>query len=127
MYIWNEYEYDEVWCHDMFETKEECIQDAIGNYGIKPGETIYIGKVYEYIPTADVDSMLENMEQDAYEECGDPAEDWYISSRKGNEEAFDELCDRVNAAVNEYLKKIGMIPHFYKIDNVHSFEISKDE
>ena len=123
MYIWNEYENDEIWYHDMFETEEECIADAIENYDIGLGETIAIGRVYEYVPYPDVDRMLEQMEEDAYEECGDVAYDWDVSIRKGNEEAYDELCADVANAVNKYLKKIGMTPNFHKITDVYTITL----
>lgn len=127
MYIWNENEHDEIWYLDIFETEEECVEDAIKNYNMMPGETIFIGKIYEYVPYPDVDIMLERMENDAYEECGDVTDWWEISNRKYNPEAFDELCEKVNTAVDEYLKKIGMMPNFYKIKDVHKVIIGEEE
>lgn len=126
-YIWNENENDEYWYHDQFETIEECIEDAIVNYDLRPGDVIYVGETYPWNPTPDVANMLEDMEIDAYEECGECAENWDITPTKKNMEAYIELCDRINLALNEYLKKIGEVPKFFKIENIHQIVISEDD
>lgn len=121
-YTWNYTEYDN-WDHDIFESEDECIRDAIENHGMKSGETIVIGTIYKYTPFVDVDSLLEHIEYYASDACGEVADDWNITTCKGNEEAYDELCNKVTAAVNEYLKKTGMEPDFNKIDDIHLVDI----
>ena len=122
MYTWNENEKDELWMNGLFDTEEECIKDAIG-CGMKIGNTICIGTAVKYEPYVDVDGLLEHMEYYASDACGEAADDWDISTRKGRESEYDELCEKVSAAVNEYLKKIGMVPDFYNIEDIYYFEI----
>ena len=121
MYTWN-YEECGLWEHDLFETIDECIDDA-RKQGVSLGESIYIGEPDLYIAYPDIETLLENMEYHASEECGEAADAWCISYKKGNEEAWDELTERVIYAVNEYLKKIGQEPDFYKIINVEKVEV----
>lgn len=120
MLSWSYNEGDELWQHDMFLTAEECMADAKENYGRKAGETIAIGTVYPYIVSADVDDILEYIEQDAYETCGEAAENWDISSRKIFDKEMDELQSRVAECVNDYLAVIGEKPSFYKIDDIYT-------
>ena len=122
-YTWNYNETDELWLHDIFDTIEDCILDAKENYDVKSDETIAVGVIYPYIPKTDIDILLERLEEDAYEECGEAAESWYISTRKGHEKEFDELQEKVDLLVTEYLEKIGEKPYFYKIDDVRTIKV----
>lgn len=124
MLTWSYNKTDEIWQHDEFATVEECIVDAKENYGMKQGEQIVIGTVYPYIVCVDVDSMLERIEENAYEEYGDVAEDWEISSRKYHEKETDELQEKVNLLVDEYLDKIQERPTFTKIDNIYTITLN---
>lgn len=126
MYTWNKYENDDIWMNALFDTEEECISDAIG-CEMKTGDTIYIGTAIQYEPYVDVDGLLEHMEYYAYDACGEVADDWDVSTRKGRETEYDELCEKVTAAVNEYLKKIGMVPDFYYIEDLHKVIIGEEE
>lgn len=124
IYSWSDNATDELWSNGTFETVEECIKDAKSDWnGKKPGDEIAIGTVVPYVVNADIDCMLEQLEQDAYEECGDAADSWYISTRKGHEKEYDELQEKITALVNEYLEKICEKPSFYKIDDIYTVMI----
>lgn len=124
IYTWSESATDELWIHDLFETEEDCIKDAKDNYCKRIGEEIAIGTVVPYEVNVDVDCMLEQLETDAYDECGEVAESWNISTRKGHEKEIDELQEKITELVNEYLEKIGEKPSFYKIDNIYTVVIN---
>lgn len=124
MFTWSNKETDELWQHDIFRTVDECIVDAKENYKMKQGEQIAVGIVCPYVISVDVEGMLENIEENAYEECGEVSESWGISSRKHFKKEMDGLQEEVNFLVNEYLEKIKEKPTFYKIDNIHTFTIN---
>ena len=124
IYSWSDNATDELWSNGTFETVEECIKDAKLDWnGKKSGDEIAIGTVVPYVVSADIDCMLEQLEQNAYEECGDAAESWDISTYKGHKKEFDELQEKVTELVNEYLEKIGEKPTFYKIDDIYTVTI----
>lgn len=124
MLTWSYSETDELWQHDEFETVEECILDAKENYSMKAGEQIAIGTVYPYVVSVDIDSMLERIEEDAYEECGEASENWGITSRKHFDKEMDKLLEEVTNCVNKYLEAIGEVPKFYKIDNIYTVALN---
>lgn len=126
MYTWSENKEDEWWNKGEFDTEKECVQEAIQRYGFKPGDTVAIGTVYPYKPHPDIDSLLERLEEDAYEACGEAAESWNISTQKGREKEQEELYRGVEKLVNEYLEKIGEKPGFYKVDNIHTVDIKAE-
>lgn len=123
MFTWTYNENDEIWQHDIFKTEDECILDAKENYGFGYGETIAIGTVVPYTVFADVDTLLERLEEDAYEECGEVAEGWEISSRKHYDKEMDKLQEEITECINKYLLSIKEMPSFYKIDDIYTVEV----
>ena len=124
MFTWNYSESDELWQHDEFKTEEECILDAKENYEMKVGDEIAIGTIYPYRVIVDVDRMLESIEEEAYEECGEVSESWNISSRKLYGKEIDELQEKVTKLVEDYLIKIKENPNFYKIGDTYTVTIN---
>lgn len=121
MYTWTDDENNEIWRKDIFETIEDCILDAKENYCKEEGEDIAIGIICPYTPDIFIEGILEDIEIRAYERCGEVAESWDISTRKGHENEMDELEKKVTEAVNDYLEKIKGKPSFYTIEDIHTF------
>jgi hypothetical protein len=118
-YTWSYHETDELWQHDIFDSKEDCIADAKENYSCKAGETIAIGKPKAFVPSVDAESVLEALEEQAYEECGDASDGWLDYPRQ----AIDNLSDRLTKCVNDWLKETKQEPSFYTITDIETIEI----
>lgn len=115
----------DIWRNDLFDTEEECIEDAI-EQGYKAGDTIVIGEAEEYTINADVGLLLDRLEEDAYEQCGEIAADWNIY-KKEHEKELEELRKEVTFAVEKFLKKINQEPYFYKIVGIREITIGGKE
>ena len=124
MYSWSGNKDDELWNYGIFETIDDCIQEAVNGYEYHSGDTIAVCTVALFEPSVDIDCMIERLEENAYEECGEAAESWYIFGRGDkNTEAWDDLQNGVNKLVLEYLEKISEKPGFFRIEDVHMVEI----
>lgn len=123
-YTWETSEAD-IWRHDVFDTVDDCIADAKENYCIETGTEIVVGEVVHWEPYVDANSVLERLEEDAYEECGEVAEDWYAYDYKSEEgrKSLDKLSDRLTEIVGQWLKGNGTYPTFYMIKNVEVVEV----
>jgi len=121
-YTWEKDENEELWRHDTFESIEDCILDAKENYEHKVGDIIYIGETELYIPSVDAESILENIEEQAYETIGECAENWDIYDYKKREELY-ELSNELTEVVNNWLKKYNREPSFYSVVDVKPIEI----
>lgn len=116
IYTWSKHEDDGVWTNATFGTEAECIRDAAesGESGV-----IYIGECTDpYSPCPDVDSMLERLEEDAYEEYGEVTEGWQPLDTKNHEAEYERLVAAVTDAVNTYLAETNQTPDFYHIRNI---------
>ena len=122
-YTWEYNDDTELWYNDLFDTVEDCIADARDNYMVEIGETIAVGEVVPYEPYIMADNILDELEEDAYEECGEVAEDWNAYSWKDDEKSLDELSNKLTEIVRQWLKDNGTYPYFYKIKNVKTVEV----
>jgi hypothetical protein len=114
-YTWNENWSDEIWNHDRFDTIEECVKDAVENYGKKPGDKIVIGICEDYEPHVDVGTILDRASEDAYETCGEVAEGWPTFIRLKGYADEDKLQEKMDKAFREWLEETNQMPGFYHI------------
>ena len=113
-YTWSESENDELWSHGLFDTVKECIKDAKENYDYKIGETIAVGITEPFVVNVDGSDILERLEEDAYEECGEASEGWLSCPYKD----IEKLSERLTECVNEWLKETNQEPSFYHIHSI---------
>ena len=113
-YAWSDNLADEIWRGGKFSSIEECIRDAVA-CGKEPGDTIAVGICEDYVPELDAYALLEQVSNDAYEECGEAAEGWpEFECRKGYRDA-DKLQEALDKVFKEWLKETNQIPRFYHI------------
>ena len=80
-YTW-EYGETDIWQHDLFDTVEDCILDAKENYLVEPGTEIVVGEAVFCEPYVSAINILKRLEENAYEEVGVVADDWYAFDYK---------------------------------------------
>lgn len=110
----------EIWSNSA-NSIEQCISEAMAQGG--HGLHVYIGENIEFSTTVDATQILANISEQAYETCGEAAEDWVVydhSSRTGIAE-IDELSKILTDAVNAWLKKHQREPDFYSIENIDKY------
>lgn len=123
MLTWNRLNNDGLWMHSQFETEAECIKDATDNYEMKTGDSILIGTVNPYIVSVGAEDVLERLEEQAYDECGEAAESWNTFDTKINNEALDKLSEELTECVNRYLESVHEKPSFYHIEEIYKVMI----
>lgn len=111
LYTWND-KNREYWNNDKFSTIEECVENALKN-GMKNNDVIFVGEVLPYEVNVNASALLEELECNAYDECGDIANSWDISV-----DNIDELDDELTKVVRKWLEKTNQLPTFYNIINV---------
>ena len=105
----------------ILDTVKECIEDAKG-CGIEPGEFIYVGECEPVeIGGIYLDDILGNVEVDMSDRVGDSANNWNISSTFGTysyrKPIYEKYERKLKQLVNDYIKEINEIPHFYTMVN----------
>lgn len=117
-YYWNFDEKEEVW-HNAEDTIEACIEEAKLN-NEKNCKFVFIGEVENHIPVIDPDITIEILQEDAYQECGECSEGWLDNITK---EQNDKLEEKLNDALQEWLKETNNIPYFGNCTEINCYEI----
>lgn len=111
----------EAWTSDEFDTKEEAIAEARAEIdllekldGIPHGDIFRIGQVELYNPMINVD-FISQLEEQAYDECGEVAEGWLEGVEEKQKQALD---DQIQEVIAKWLEDIGKTPGFGSIVNI---------
>ena len=120
------------WCYSFneenyegdFETKEQAIEEAIWYY--KDDELdqdfIYVGQTKAIILGVNVDRIIEDVGENAYDQAGEYAED-YLSNVTVQDGSI--LEERLNNVLLAWMKEFKYEPKFWTVENVESVEVSK--
>ena len=130
---------------DYFDTKEEAISagaKALREYIADPeneyDQSDVLGHVYEEwedIPSAFAigqlrrpslriyaDSLIENLQEQSDERCGEASETFLDDVTKEQEKDLEE---KLNAVLNEWLTKYNHQPTFYYLDNIEKVRLEE--
>lgn len=126
-YAWTFDEDDEYWTSGMLDSIEECLAEAeianeLDNHQHK---YVYVGWCEEFDVYVNAADVLERLEEDAYDEFGEVAEEWdalYYKLDKADG-SLDELSDQITNIVTEWLKNKKRLPGFYKIRKIEKFPL----
>lgn len=121
-YTWETDETD-IWRHDVFDTVEDCILDAKENYCIETGTEIVVGEVVPWEPYVDAFDILNELQFQAYDECGEITENWYSYDCKKDKEKVQQLSEKLTEIVKLWLKENDTYPNFYTIENVKVVDV----
>lgn len=122
-YTWEYSDNNDIWQHGTFDTVEECVHDYLENYAVDiPQEYIFVGIVEPYKINIDSGNIIEMLEQQAFDECGEVAENWYPSSIKDNS-GWEELDENITKMIINFLELHNEMPTFYNIVDVREVAV----
>lgn len=119
-YTWNFNKDAELWNNGIFATVDDCVEDA-KDY-MTTESVVYVGEVVPFVPTTDCTDILDRMEEDAFDHCGEVAELWEPYDYKKKYE-IDELDKKLTEVILEWLKKYGREPHIYNIQKIKEYSL----
>ena len=115
----------EIWMGEEFKSKEEAIKAAekeFKNDKSLRGLNLYVGQQESVsVSGIDVDLLLENIAENTTCEIGEVGEDYLMDVSKEEQE---ELEEKLNKVLFEWIEKYNYNPNFFKIVNIEQvFEI----
>lgn len=107
------FQYDDI--HELLAS-----EDVGGDWGLNVGDTVYYGEKEHPEPTDyfDVDSLLEEIGNRAYDECGEWAEDYPDVDKKE--------VEKLDKYIKRWLKK-NCQPTFWIVRNVKPYELKAED
>lgn len=110
-YSWEFNEDDELWGKDTYDTVEECIEAAKAENKLDGNRHtwVFVGRNIDFVPYVDAENVLEAIQEQAAEECGQIGHDWYAYDHKKQNE-LEELNESLSKVVIEWLEKLDIRP-----------------
>lgn len=106
------YSTDEERYSGSFDTKEDAIQEARACED-KDGD-FFVGQFEEIRISVCGDRVIDQAQEDAYEQAGEYAEDWLAKIPR---ERVDELTCQLSEVFDGWLKKYDLTPTFATVDS----------
>jgi hypothetical protein len=115
---------------EEFDSKEEAIsygkKNFDGIYEEENGEKLdselekkvfYVGQIERYVPSVCVNSLMEQIAENAFDEVGEVAEDYLYDVSK---EDIQLLEERLNDVLSNWIDETNNKPTFWKIVNIEN-------
>lgn len=102
------------------------LEDTFGHYydvNVELPTSFVVGKKQDVSHLPSVDSILDEVSEQAYDEVGDIAEDWLHNVDKN---AQNELQNDLNILFEKWLVKYNLKPHFYSVVDTSVINIFED-
>jgi hypothetical protein len=118
----------DIWQCDWFDTKEEAIQAADHEHKELDMEslTCHIGQIELYIPSVDLDTLMEHTSVDAYDECGEISESW-LNTKYIDKGIIAKYNEKLNQLFDDFLVEANEVVSFGRIVNVESIIVLREE
>lgn len=120
------------WCYSFneenfegdFETKEEAIAEAIWYYkdDEKDQDFIWIGQTKAISLGVNVDRIIEDLGEEAYDQAGEYAEDYLTKVASSHQKVLEE---RLNEVLVAWMKEFKYEPNFWTVTNIRKIDVSK--
>lgn len=116
MFYWN-FDREEATWNNSGESIKECIEEARLYAEDEGQEFVYIGEVTNHVPTIDAERVIDNLTEQAYYECGECSEGWLDGAKT------EELEEKLNEVLQEWLKETNQEPTFGKLEKIHRYDL----
>lgn len=113
----------EVFYGGPYNSIEEALRRAPNDLGLTAPCAVYIGESDAFWPHIDAWSVLEQLECDAHEHCGEVSAQWRPSSEPTP--ALDELSSALDAVLEQWMEKRKLTPTIAGVKNVKRYDIGK--
>lgn len=118
------------WEGEEYSTKDEAVE--AGEKEVLPGLDFYIGQLCDvefelddiYIPMYKVDSIIDGLDNTLSDVVGEGSEYW---TNNITQEQIDELRDKIQAVVFDWIVDSVGQPTTYSIENVEKIEVETSE
>ena len=107
-----------------YDSVEEALEaaklDAKNDDEFKDMDTVYVGRIYRFVPEVDAWSIIERLQDDADDEAYEASEDYL-------QDVSDEEANKLEAMLTETFKKwareTGNEPNFFVVKDVKEYSL----
>lgn len=118
------------WCYSLcghnyygvFDTKEEAIKEGETEAREYEKDSFFVARaVFTFKPHIDAENVIEEIQQNAYDNGGEYAETYLDDVKR---EHRDELEEKLNEVLSNWINKYGYTPDFYSVEDVETYRLN---
>ena len=102
------------------EALEEAKLDAKNDDEFKDMDTVYVGRIYRFVPEVDAWSIIERLQDDADDEAYEASEDYL---QDVSDEEANKLEAMLTETFNKWARETGNEPNFFVVKDVKEYSL----
>ena len=116
--------YEDIEYSSEYDSVEEALEaaklDAKNDDEFKDMDTVYVGRIYRFVPEVDAWSIIERLQDDADDEADEAAEDYlqYVSDDEAN-----KLGKMLTETFNKWARDTGNEPNFFVVKDIKEYSL----
>lgn len=113
----------------QYVSKEDALKAAMEDAEIEKSDRVFIGRINEYIPTVDAESVINQIQNDESDAAAEEDVSWpFECLDKVADDDFDELEEMLTEAYRKWEEKhLEYKPEVYMITDIEAFQVSKTD
>ena len=107
-----------------YDSVEEALEaaklDAKNDDEFKDMDTVYVGRIYRFVPEVDAWSIIERLQDDADDEAYEASEDYL---QDVSDEEANKLEAMLTETFNKWARETGNEPNFFVVKDVKEYSL----
>ena len=116
--------YEDIGYSCEYDSVEEALEaakaDAKNDDEFKDMDTVYVGRIYRFVPEVDAWSIIERLQDDADDEAYEASEDYL---QDVSDEEANKLEAMLTETFNKWARETGNEPNFFVVKDVKEYSL----
>ena len=116
--------YEDIEYSSEYDSVEEALEaaklDAKNDDEFKDMDTVYVGRIYRFVPEVDAWSIIERLQDDADDEAYEASEDYL---RDVSDAEIYKLEKMLTETFNQWARETGNEPNFFVVKDVKEYSL----
>ena len=116
--------YEDIEYSSEYDSVEEALEaakfDAKNDDEFKDMDTVYVGRIYRFVPEVDAWSIIERLQDDADDEAYEASEDYL---QDVSDEEANKLEAMLTETFNKWARDTGNEPNFFVVKDVKEYSL----
>ena len=116
--------YEDIEYSSEYDSVEEALEaaklDAKNDDEFKDMDTVYVGRIYRFVPEVDAWSIIERLQDDADDEAYEASEDYL---QDVSDEEANKLEAMLTETFNKWARETGNEPNFFVVKDIKEYSL----
>lgn len=116
--------YEDIEYSSEYDNVEEALEaaklDAKNDDEFKDMDTVYVGRIYRFVPEVDAWSIIERLQDDADDEAYEASEDYL---QDVSDEEANKLEAMLTETFNKWARETGNEPNFFVVKDIKEYSL----